>query len=382
MEDISGRRRASVNSAVERAGVAIIMTDPLVPDNPITYVNEAFETITGYPREDALGRNCRFLQGPRTDAADVEAIRAGLRSGQEFQVTLTNHRADGTPFRNQLLVSPVRDATGEINAYFGVQRDVTDKPGDEPRGDANSDNTLSLLRELQHRVKNHLSMIVGMIRMQAKREVTPESLRAVARRVEALALLYEEVLGASLNGGDNDEIRVDAYLDRISKALGGLTAAESISVKVDCEEITLPMDQAARLGLLLSELLTNALEHAFEGRETGTVKVQCHRLDDGGVCLAVEDDGVGMPEGSTWPNQSAGIAQQQQRADSTHGALDTTGSRTRSGVGGSIVLALTETLDAKLDVERLAEQGGEGTRVLVEFEPQNGGNAGHPATAA
>ncbi|MDF0603448.1 PAS domain-containing protein [Psychromarinibacter sp. C21-152] len=368
-----------VDLAVDRASVAIVMTDPHAPDNPITYVNEAFEQITGYSRDDALGRNCRFLQGEATAEEDVDRIRRGLDSGDEFEVVLTNHKADGTPFRNQLLVVPVRDQAGEISAFFGVQRELEE--GDTPEAshgarpaDAETDHTLSLLRELQHRVKNHLSMIVGMIRVQAKREVTQESMRAVGRRIEALALLYEEVLGASMAGGGGDEIRVGSYLDRIAAELAGLVGRSGIKVNVDCQEITLPMDQAARLGLLLSELLTNALEHAFEGRDSGVVNVRCQRMQDGRVRLVVEDDGVGMPEDSDWPYEAPGIAAQRDRADSLEGALDTTGSRGKSGVGGSIVLALTETLGAQLDVSR----GGDGTCVEVRVQPQTGRSAAAP----
>lgn len=335
-----------IGNAVRLSPLSIVLTDPRLADNPITYVNRAFEQMSLYSREYAIGRNCRFLQGPDTDPEDVERIRQGLKSGEEFQVTITNHKADGSPFRNQLVIAPIVGDDGKITAYFGVQR-----PGEfmESSPEVNDDH-LALLRELQHRVKNHLSLVVSMIRIQAKREVTPDSLKALSRRIEALALLYEELFAANGNGNDNgsQEIAAGAYLSRVASVITGLQGRTAIRVNVECEDIALPVDQAARLGLLLSEFLTNALEHAFEGRKSGYVEVRFFRLSDGSIRLSVEDDGKGMPEELNWPFGAPSIERQHDKAEQGTGALDTTG-HGEAGVGGSIVAALTKSLGASLN---------------------------------
>ena len=296
--------------------------------------------------------------GQGDNPADVAAIRRGLREGKDFQITITNHKADGTPFRNQLLIAPVFGDDDQVTAFFGVQREVEDE--DTGQDEA----ALNLLRELQHRVKNHLAMVVSMIRMQARRRVTPESLRAVGRRVEALALLYEELFNANLAEKPGELVRAGAYLSRIATAISGLEGRSSIRVNVNCEEIELSVDPAARLGLLLSELLTNALEHAFCGRDGGFVTVNFKRISGGGVRLMVEDDGIGLPKGVNWPYKSRSVEEQSERAKSEGGELDTTGHGGHSGAGGSIVVALTETLGATLDVNRALR----GTIVTVDFE--------------
>ncbi len=349
-----------IGGAVQRSSVAMIVADARLEDMPITYANRAFETLTLYSREFAIGRNCRFLQGPGTDPADVDRIRENLRSGEEFQLTLVNHRADGAPFRNSLLISPVHDDDGTLAAYFGILRAVPEaETGPAPSG-VGSDG-LSLLLELQHRVKNHLAMIVSMIRIQASRDVTPESLKAISRRIEALGLLYEELL--SRNGEGTDQIAAGAYLSRIATVVSGLEARGSIRTNVECDDIDLPVEQAARLGLLLSEFLTNAYEHAFEGRHSGYVEVRFHRTS-GGIRLSVEDDGVGLPEGSTWPYGAASIEDQRDRARSETGELDTTG-HGKSGVGGSIIVALTQSLGAELNVLRPKR----GTIITLDIDP-------------
>lgn len=361
MEIAEERKGADlVAGAIRRSALAMVLTDPRLDDNPIVYVNEAFQKLSLYSRDYATGRNCRFLQGPDTDPEDVERIRKGLRSEQEFQVTLTNYRADGTAFLNQLLVTPIHSEDGELTGYFGVLHVVDDET---PHANPADDDMLALLKELQHRVKNHLSMVVSMIRIQATRAVTPESFRAVSRRVEALALLYEQLLDGQGNGSRH--IAAGAYLSRIVSTVAGLQPRRTIRVKVDCEEIDLAADHAARLGLLLSEFLTNALEHAFEGRDTGCVEVGFHRLDNGRVRLLVQDDGTGLSPGSTWPFGAPSIEKQHARAQDGDGKLDTTGHGQHSGVGGSIVAALARSLGADIEVESPAP----GTRITLEFEP-------------
>ncbi len=131
---------------------------------------------------------------------------------------------------------------------------------------------------------------------------------------------------------------------------------------MECDDITLSVDQSARLGLLLSELMTNAFEHAFEDRSSGRLEIRFYRLDNGRVRLSVEDDGKGMPEDSNWPFAAPSIEDQRDRAEHTEGELDTTGHDAQPGVGGSIVAALTESLEAKLTVTRPEK----GTRVTID----------------
>jgi PAS domain S-box-containing protein len=118
-------------SLLERAIAAssngIIIADAAEPDRPIIYCNPAFEKLTGYIRDEVIGLNCRFLQGPDTDPAELERLRSSLRSGTEIKVILKNYRKDKTPFWNELTVSPVRDANGNLTHFIGVQNDITKK---------------------------------------------------------------------------------------------------------------------------------------------------------------------------------------------------------------------------------------------------------------
>jgi PAS domain S-box-containing protein len=100
-----------------------------LPDNPIVECNAAFEALTGYERDEIIGRNCRFLRGPGTEPDLTEELRAGIREGRPVLVEIINYRKDGTPFRNAVMVAPIFDAQGALEYFLGSQVDVS-KTGD------------------------------------------------------------------------------------------------------------------------------------------------------------------------------------------------------------------------------------------------------------
>jgi PAS domain S-box-containing protein len=111
--------------AMESATNGISIADATQHDNPLIYVNPAFEYLTGYAPDEVLGRNCRFLQGEETDPNATAEIRAALAEGRDCKVTILNYRKDGTPFWNEFRISPIRDEQGTITHFVGIQDDVT-----------------------------------------------------------------------------------------------------------------------------------------------------------------------------------------------------------------------------------------------------------------
>ena len=111
--------------AVAASGTSFTISDARLPDRPLVWVNPAFEAVTGYTAATAVGRNCRFLQGPGTDRADVARVREALDAGRGVEQVLLNYRSDGTAFWNALSISPLRDGEGTVTHYVGVQSDVT-----------------------------------------------------------------------------------------------------------------------------------------------------------------------------------------------------------------------------------------------------------------
>jgi diguanylate cyclase (GGDEF)-like protein/PAS domain S-box-containing protein len=103
----------------------ITIADATLPEHPLTYVNPAFERMTGYTAAEACGRNCRFLQGAERDQPGVAAVREAIHAGREVRVVLRNYRKDGTLFWNELYMSPIADLEGRVTHFAGIQNDVT-----------------------------------------------------------------------------------------------------------------------------------------------------------------------------------------------------------------------------------------------------------------
>ncbi|WP_096358773.1 PAS domain-containing protein [Variibacter gotjawalensis] len=112
-------------AAVRTTRMPMLITDPAKPDNPIVFANDAFSRLTGYTREEIIGRNCRFLQGPRTDMAGVAKMRDAIERRVPIEIELQNHKKDGEVFWNRVLISPVFDESGALTYFFASQYDVT-----------------------------------------------------------------------------------------------------------------------------------------------------------------------------------------------------------------------------------------------------------------
>lgn len=111
---------------IDASSVGIIVTDATA-EQAILYANDAFLRMTGYAREEVLGRNCRFLQGEDTSPQAVREIAEALREGREVTTELLNYRKDGSSFWNLLYICPIRDESGQITYFFGYQRDISQR---------------------------------------------------------------------------------------------------------------------------------------------------------------------------------------------------------------------------------------------------------------
>lgn len=314
---------------LESLSIAVSLADATAEDMPLVYVNAAFERLTGYTRARALGRNCRFLQGADTEPEAKALLREAIEKGEGATVTITNYTADGACFRNRLRLSPVKaegDAGGAPALYVGTQQRIDDAEADI--------GALDRLAELQHRVKNHLAMVVSLIRSEARGaevDLTP-----LTTRVEALQLLYDE-MAAPADGDGSGAVPLGAYLSRIAAAVAHLDGRPGVRNTVEADEVMVGVGLAGQVGLLVNELLTNAHQHAFAGRKTGLVETRVQRLSEGRVRVTISDDGVGIAEPENWPQ--------------------------RGSLGSRIVASILRGLHASYDVRSAAT----GTIVIIDF---------------
>lgn len=130
--DITAQKEADkqlrlLKRSLEASYNGALVCDALAEDQPIIYVNPAFERITGYSAAEVIGRNCRFLQGSEHAQAGITEIRQGLAEKRDTHVVLRNFRKDGTPFWNDLYIAPVPDEEGNITHFIGVQSDISEQ---------------------------------------------------------------------------------------------------------------------------------------------------------------------------------------------------------------------------------------------------------------
>lgn len=138
--------------AMESSAQGITIADARQSDDPIIYANEGFERITGYPVEEILGQNCRFLQGDNTDPETVAQVREAIAAERAVTVDILNYRRDNSPFWNRLDIVPVEDEGGEVTHFLGLQRDITEEKEREQQ--------LSVLnRVLRHNLRNKMNII-------------------------------------------------------------------------------------------------------------------------------------------------------------------------------------------------------------------------------
>ncbi len=207
------QRLRLLDEAVGVTREGIVISDSTQPDEPIIYVNEGFEQITGYPREEVLGRNCRFLQGPETNPDQTDRIREALVTGSPVQVELLNYRRDGSAFWNLVSITPLRSRDGSVTHRIGVQLDVTDRH--------NAEEALQQARdELEQRVEQRTA--------ELRRAVESLENEVRERRQAEAALLDQRerlrTLASELSRAEEQErrrIAADLH-DRLSQGLVGL----------------------------------------------------------------------------------------------------------------------------------------------------------------
>ena len=295
----------------------MVVTDPRRPDNPIVWVNDAFLALTGYARHELEGRNCSMLQGEATDAGAVRRIRDAIAASQPVEVELLNYRKDGTTFWNGMTIAPVLNGAGTVTYYFAAQADMTEKHrletamaqsnaelerqiGERTAAlQAALEQKTALLHEVDHRVKNNLQVISSLMLLKARR--TPEgetrdALQGMAERIGALSAVHRLLYSA----GDATRFNIKDFADDfLGDLLAGVDGTRT-TVSAEFDEVAVSAAMAAPLALLMHELATNAIRHAFPENREGRLTISARR-EEGALHIRIEDDGIGLSAGTPNP---------------------------------------------------------------------------------
>ncbi|MEF2552894.1 PAS domain-containing protein [Aurantimonas sp. A2-1-M11] len=299
-------------AAIRGTRMPMIITDPRQDDNPIVFANAAFQDLVGYERDEIIGRNCRFLQGPDTDQDALQRLRQAIADETAINVELRNYRKDGSAFWNSLFVSPVRSEGGEVQFFFASQIDIThrveaeqalarQKEEVEAQVRARTQDLETaleaktlLLNEVDHRVKNNLTMIGSLLRLQMRSIPDPkfrETLETMLERIDALAAVHRRLYQAD----DVTRFDVGAFAESLASDVLGASGRGDIRLRSNCEAVAISADKAAPVGLILNELITNAVKHAYGDGRGGELSLDV-RQSDGHALIDLRDDGPGFDE--------------------------------------------------------------------------------------
>jgi PAS domain S-box-containing protein len=320
---------------LDHVPVAIAVSQLRAPEC-VVYANLEFERLIGMPSTAIVGRGWDNLPGTASDDEDQRRLGEAVAGEQEYVGLFTIEHSGG--------------AVG-VDAWSNLIEDDEGKPlfrlvalaESGKRSEAHHQELQrlieekdTLLRELQHRVKNNLQMITALIRLEARNlpdDATGSRFDRLAGRIEALALLYRSLS----DDIDAESIDLGVYLSEIASAVMRAHAPEGIRLDLKVDTWPVSVNVAMPTGLVVNELLTNALKHAFPGGEGGTITL--HSLVEAGGCrVLVADDGIGLGKGDIWPRPGK--------------------------LGSMIAQSLRQNAKAQLDVRSAP---GEGMRVTIFF---------------
>ena len=281
----------------------ISVADATEPDLPLTYVNPAFEVMTGYSLEEVMGRNCRFLQGEETSQPSVDLLRHAIRERREVVVILKNYRKDGAPFWNELSLSPIRNREGEVTHFVGIQTDVTARVEFEAalRESEKLAAVGRLASSIAHEINNPLESVMNLIYIAANAEqmsdtkkylsmadaelqrvklITAQSLRFFKQSTKPQSVLCSELLTSVLDLYNSRLVNAGVAIERRDRRSGMLTCMES------------------EIRQVLNNLVGNAID-AMHERGGGRLLIRTREATDWqsgqrGVLFTLADTGGGI----------------------------------------------------------------------------------------
>lgn len=282
---------------LDNVPIAIAVSE-LQPSESVTYVNLEFERLVGRKAAEIEGKSWQVLPGVATGSDNDRKLREAVADDEEYLGTFTITRDDGAAMVDAWSNTIENDAgTPMFRLVALVELGQRDHDSDEAARLLRDKDVL--LQELQHRVKNNLQMITALIRLEARNVPdgeTGERFDRLAGRINSLALLYNALAG----DGFDDSVDLGIYLSQIASSVMQAHASEGIRLDMKVDTWPVSINVAMPTGLVVNELLINALKHAFVGRDGGTIKL--HSLvDETGCRVTIADDGIGLPEDVTWP---------------------------------------------------------------------------------
>ena len=300
------------------------------PDGRLGLHNAAFEILTGYSGEELNKINwTELLTPPEWIETEKEKLEELNRTGIPVRYEKEYIRRDGSRVPIELLVHLVRDDRGEPLHYYSFLTDISERKAAEYAIESSLREKEVLLREIHHRVKNNMQIISSLVSLHAgqlQESSGREVLKDISNRVRSMAMVHEKLYQST----DFASIDFAGYAGNLLNYL--LSSYENnftkVAVKKNFMPVHLSVDRAIPLGLILNELISNVLKHAFEGRKQGEVTITLGKDENGKTILAVRDNGKGLPDNfKLKKSETLGLRLVQMLAEQLHADVKVTRDR-------------------------------------------------------
>jgi PAS domain S-box-containing protein len=323
IRDVSRRKKAEgllrrLLWAVDQTPVSIIITNEKFV---IDYINPEFIRSSGYNPQEIIGQPAGILKSHYHPDEFYAQIRQSLLTAGEWTGELVNRKKDGHYYWGSVMISAVRDPSGQVTNYISIQEDITEKKNTAEQIKVLREKEI-LLREIHHRVKNNLQIITSLLHLQSN-SLTDERLIDVFRksedRIKTMALIHEKLYQS------HDIARIE-FGDYVTSLLFHLKQAhreelERVDLKTDVATVYFDIDTAIPAGLIINELVTNAFFHGFPEGAKGEIRVALREMESH-YLIEVGNNGLPFPEEADAP-AAAGLGLQLVRllVEQVHGTL-------------------------------------------------------------
>ena len=293
---IADEKLRQLSRIVQQAPISIVITDLA---GKIEYVNPQVSLSTGYTPEEIYGQNPRILQSGLTPPEVYEQLWATLQAGGVWRGEFENRKKNGEFFAEQAVLAPVVDVTGQVTHYVALKQDITERRRVDQALQTSLREKVALLNEVHHRVKNNLQVITSLLRLEDGRTTQPDTkvvLKEMQGRIRAMALLHETLY----RSGTFASVDLSAYVKQLATQAFRAQSNGLVRLNLELDAVQAHMDVATPCGLLVNELISNALKHAFAPSQGGELWIELHisssrRGTTPLWCLRVRDNGVGLP---------------------------------------------------------------------------------------
>jgi PAS domain S-box-containing protein len=280
--------------------VAVVIAQIRGNRERIIYANIEFERISGHAPPDVEGQSWTVLDSHLEEERPQRTLGQAVLEEEEFLGTFRFDRGEAGVAAADAYANLIEDDNGDPRFRLLALVDVTTRERSQrEQFEQQIREKDLLLKELQHRVKNNLQLITALIRLEARTAHSDSRIQLdrLAGRIESLQLLYQALMA----DGRQQDVDLGHYLGKIASTAMHTHGVEGIRLDLKVDYLSMSINIAMPVGLLVNELLTNAFKYAFNGRTSGVITLRCIRAESERVQIVVADDGIGLPEGLDWP---------------------------------------------------------------------------------